>query len=195
MTSPVAQHDQTYTGRMPDPRIQRTRDHVLGVVRIMLATPSDSPLTFTSVAAEAEVSRRTLYTHWGTIDRLIADAVSVVFDTDEAAIDELPVDDRLLFFLTLTRDRMAMPLTAAAFSMLMSRSLYDEGGVIALKEIGERGRELFERHVGPITQLQYELIVGPIFHAELMSKVGMTDDQIRELAEFARPVLQGVSAH
>ncbi len=61
---------------MADPRIQRTRDHVLGVVRRMLATPSDVPLTFTSLAAEAEVSRRTLYTHWGTIDRLIAEAVT-----------------------------------------------------------------------------------------------------------------------
>jgi AcrR family transcriptional regulator len=180
---------------MADPRIQRTRDHVLGVVRRMLATPSDAPLTFTSLAAEAEVSRRTLYTHWGTVDRLIADAVSVVFDGDEDAIDELPEDERLLFFLTLTRDRMAMPLSCAAFAMLMSRALYDQGAVAALKEIGERGRTLFERHVGPISTLQYELILGPIFHAELMSKAGLTDDQLAELAELAGAALQGVSAN
>jgi AcrR family transcriptional regulator len=174
---------------MTDPRIERTRQHVLSVVRNVLQRPTDVPLTFTLFASEAQVSRRTLYTHWGTIDRLIADAVSGVVDKDEMRMTGLRPEERLLFFLTLTRDRMAMPITRVAFTMLMSRGVHDDDAGFALKAIHERGTEAFEQRVGPITPFQYEQIIGPIFYAEYLAGETLTDDQLRDHAEYARTVL------
>ena len=62
---------------MTDPRIERTRVHVLTVTRRMLAQRTGEPLSFSRLAQEAQVSRRTLYTHWGTVERVIGEAVAM----------------------------------------------------------------------------------------------------------------------
>lgn len=155
----------------------------------MLASPSEIPLTFTSLSLEAQVSRRTLYTHWGSVDRIIADAISVVFAEDEAGFLSLPEDERLHHFLQLTRDRMSLPLTAMAFATLISRAVYSAEAADALVEMGRRGKDTFVARVGPITQLQYELIIGPIFHAAYVSRVPLTDEQLASLALSSSRVL------
>lgn len=58
---------------MPDPRIARTRLHVLTVLRGLLARDSGE-ITLSTLATEAQVSRRTLYTHWGTVESVVAEA-------------------------------------------------------------------------------------------------------------------------
>ena len=58
---------------MPDPRILRTRLHILDVLRDMLSRPGEA-ITFSSIAVAAQVSRRTLYTHWGSVETAVADA-------------------------------------------------------------------------------------------------------------------------
>jgi AcrR family transcriptional regulator len=58
---------------MADPRVTRTRIHVLNVLREMLDHPGES-ITFSSLALSARVSRRTLYTHWGTVESAVAEA-------------------------------------------------------------------------------------------------------------------------
>lgn len=155
----------------------------------MLAEPSEIPLTFTSLSLEAQVSRRTLYTHWGSVDRIIADAISVVFADDDDSFLSLPEDERLHYFLRLTRDRMALPLTAMAFATLISRAVYSVEAADALLEISKRGKDAFIARVGPVTQLQYELVIGPIFHAAFISRVPLTDEQLTELALSSSRVL------
>lgn len=58
---------------MPDPRIARTRLHVLTVLRRLLAGNGEE-ITLSTLATEAQVSRRTLYTHWGTVESAVAEA-------------------------------------------------------------------------------------------------------------------------
>ncbi len=58
---------------MPDPRILRTHLHILDVLRELLSHPGEL-ITFSSLALAARVSRRTLYTHWGTLEMAVADA-------------------------------------------------------------------------------------------------------------------------
>lgn len=158
----------------------------------MLAEPSEIPLTFTSLSLEAQVSRRTLYTHWGSVDRIIADAISVVFADDEETFQALPEEERLPYFLRLTRDRMALPLTAMAFATLISRAVYNAEAAGAIVEMSTRGRDVFIARVGPITPLQYELIIGPIFHAAYVSRVPLTDDELDILARSSTRVLAAV---
>ena len=59
---------------MSDPRITRTKQHVLGVLRVLLEKDGEE-ITLSSLAAEARVSRRTIYTHWGTIETAVAEAL------------------------------------------------------------------------------------------------------------------------
>ena len=58
---------------MADPRIQRTNEHVLAVLRQLLRSPGEE-ITITSLSAASKVSRRTLYLHWGSIEAAVADA-------------------------------------------------------------------------------------------------------------------------
>ena len=58
---------------MTDPRVERTRIHVRAIILKMIA--GDDELTISAVAAAAQVSRRTIYAHWGTIEDLVADSV------------------------------------------------------------------------------------------------------------------------
>lgn len=63
---------------MSDPRVARTRIHIRETVRELIA--EDGEITISSVAVAAKVSRRTIYSHWGTIEDLAADSI---FDEHE----------------------------------------------------------------------------------------------------------------
>jgi len=54
----------------------------------------------------------------------------------------------------------------------------------ALREMSARGRQEFSTHVEPITADQYEVVIGPIFHAEYIARATMTDDQLIQLADY-----------
>ena len=58
---------------MVDPRIARTRTHVLTVLNQLLQVPGNQ-ITLSTLADAAQVSRRTIYTHWGTVEAAVADA-------------------------------------------------------------------------------------------------------------------------
>ena len=79
---------------MPDPRILRTRVHILEVLRELLARPGEE-ITFTTLALRARVSRRTLYTHWGTVEAAVADA-SFGTESSPARDSFLQVSDDLM---------------------------------------------------------------------------------------------------
>lgn len=160
----------------------------------MLTDSDPVAMTFTSLAAEAQVSRRTLYTHWGSIDKLIAEAVTFVFLDDDTDLQSLSPRERLTALLRMARDRMGDPLTAIAFSMLIARAVREPEAVEALKVIATRGRAEFEQHVASVSVTQYELIIGPLFHAAYVAHEPLTDAGIDELAEYALGVLGPVTS-
>ena len=174
---------------MADPLIQRTKDHVLAVARRLLSEPSDVPLTFTTLAAEAQVSRRTLYTHWGTIDRVIAEAATEEFAPEDTDFSGLDLTGRLCAFLRLVRNRLADPATSVAATGLVARAVHDPEAVDVLAAMVERGRGEFATHVTPITPEQYELIIGPLFHAEFFARSRMTDDQLDAMVPYVVSLL------
>jgi AcrR family transcriptional regulator len=174
---------------MADPRIQRTKDHVLAVARRLLSEPSDVPLTFTTLAAEAQVSRRTLYTHWGSIDRVIAEAATEEFAAEDTDFSGLDLTGRLCAFLRLVRNRLADPATSVAATGLVARAVHDPEAVEVLAAMVERGRGEFALHVAPITPEQYELIIGPLFHAEFFTRRRMTDDQLDAMVPYVVSLL------
>jgi len=168
---------------MSDPRIQRTRDHVLSTVRRLLAEPASTPLTFTILAAEAQVSRRTLYTHWGSIDRAISDAVTSSFAGEIGDFDGLSSFERLHRFLTLVRDGMLDPVFAATVTMQITKATRDPEAAASLREMNNAAVVEFAERVTPVTPEQYGAIVGPLFYAQLIARDPMTDATLLEHAE------------
>ena len=103
---------------MSDPRIARTKEHVLGVLRELMSRTGEE-ITLSSLAAEARVSRRTIYTHWGTVECAVAEAMFGETESAESnrfmlvatdTLRELPVLIRELE--QLRREAQPAPLVA-----------------------------------------------------------------------------------
>ncbi len=139
---------------MNDPRIKRTHTHVLETARRMLSEPSATPLTLSTLAAEARVSRRTLYTHWGSIEKVVSDAVTQTRDPDELDQADLPVSERLELFLENLRSGIHERVTHAAFVTLMMQSSYDRRDAsTSLIDMTSRKLDDFSSFVGGIIHL------------------------------------------
>ena len=191
---------------MSDPRIQRTREHVLSTVRRLLAEPASAPLTFTVLAAEAQVSRRTLYTHWGSIDRAISDAVTNSFGGDAEDFDGLTCFERLQRFLTSARDGMRDPVFAATVTTQIAKATRDPEAAASLREMNQAAIAKF--NVGP--SLDETSRLGPLVSAAQRDRViGFIRTGIEEGADviaggadapaidkgyFVQPTILGIKA-
>jgi len=175
---------------MPDPRIERTRVHVLSIARQMLVERSGDPLTFSRLAERAQVSRRTLYTHWGTIERVIAEAVA----EPDASQDINPVGltkrEIVREILNLTRDRLVDPVTHVALTSLVSQAAIDDNAAEALALMGTARLEEHQNLLGlSITRQQYSKIVGPLYYSQLILGEQLSDEFIDDQVELALDVL------
>ncbi|WP_213816086.1 TetR/AcrR family transcriptional regulator [Glaciihabitans sp. dw_435] len=154
---------------MTDPRIKRTRLHVLETTRALLAERRSSPLSFSVIAEQAQVSRRTLYTHWGTVDKVISEAITSHPPVGLGDAATLPASDRLRAFLRDIRSSISDAVTNAALASLMNLATHDDGASSSLKEMGQARIEQFRQSVAPITAEQYAQLVGPLFISQFMN--------------------------
>lgn len=60
--------------RHEDPRVTRTKERVLDVVRDLLVSHGPMGVTYSTVAKAAGVGRQTLYNHWDSPSEMIRDA-------------------------------------------------------------------------------------------------------------------------
>src|SRR6187431_34732 len=111
-----------YSWRMPDPRIERTRTHVLTIARAMLAERSGEPLTFSRLAEAAQVSRRTLYTHWGSVERVIGDAAEFELAGAKRDLQGMSKREMLTHLMESVRDRLADPASHVAVTSLVAQA-------------------------------------------------------------------------
>jgi len=149
----------------------------------MLAARTGEPFTFTTLAARAKVSRRTLYTHWGSIERVISDAVTL--RVGEAAADFSSPDprERLRNFLSSARSGIADPVTRVAVTALMNRSSYDAEAARSLAGMAAARLQHFRTSVGEIDRDGYLQLVGPVLFAELIGGEAASDALIDTLVE------------
>ena len=149
-----------------DPRIDRTRRHVLDTARRMLAEHIGLPMTFSTLSAEAQVSRRTLYTHWGDIESVIRDGG--LQGKSEAPDDfaDLPPRQKLEIFLARVQRELDDPVVYLAFTSLLTLATTEDPA--AVDEIKTKRLERiteFRELIGAITDDEYLQILGPIvFH-------------------------------
>ncbi|WP_181243128.1 TetR/AcrR family transcriptional regulator [Glaciihabitans tibetensis] len=166
---------------MPDPRVLRTQLHVLTTARRLLVERSGEPLNFTILAKEAQVSRRTLYTHWGTIERVISASVTTLDAVVLPDQSDLTPRERLSGFLYTVRDSLADPVTAVALASLVGQAPQDHNAADSLGETVDARIAQFRERVAPISTEQFEAVVGPIYFAEFVMRASASDELLDTL--------------
>lgn len=170
---------------VPDPRVQRTRLHVLTTAREMLVERSGEALTLTRLATKAQVSRRTLYTHWGTIEAVISDAVALQQDSAELDPAGLTARERLRLYLYSVRDRLHEPVTNVAIAALVNQAARDNRSTEPLTVMSEWPISKFHAFVGPISEDDYAILLGPLFLSEFVMRVPASPELMDTLIDVA----------
>jgi AcrR family transcriptional regulator len=162
----MAEVSEEATGKT-DPRIKRTRNHVLQIAREMLER-ADEPLTFTAVAEEAFVARQTLYKHWGTIENLIADTIEVE-PASSSTFEGLDREERARTFLTSVADQISGG-TGAAVAAIYSAVRYSPESKAAVDKLDTTMYASFVETVGQIDRDGYTQIVAPVVYVALSGR-------------------------
>jgi AcrR family transcriptional regulator len=179
----------TYSYYVADPRIERTRLHVLTVARAMLAEGRGEPPNFSRLAERAQVSRRTLYTHWGTIERVIAEAVALGGPEKNFDPTGLSPRERLRALLNATRDRLTDPITHVALINLVAQAATDSKAGEALAALSMERIDQYNELVGPTTRRQYAQIIGPLFFKSIVLGSEITDEFIEAQVDIGMMLL------
>ncbi|TIH36647.1 hypothetical protein D4765_09790 [Subtercola vilae] len=156
--------------------------HVLHTVQALLRQPHPRPLTFTALAIEAEVSRRTLYLHWSSIEQVIADALQFNRVDYHPADADLPVALRLREYLGNLRDGVHEPVARQLGAALVAAAVTDPSAAAGLNDLTAFRLAEFRTHVGAITDFEYATLTGVIFASEYILQRPVTDEQLDELA-------------
>jgi len=175
---------------MADPRIQRTKNHVLATAGRLLTEDGARRLTYTRVAAEASVSRRTLYVYWPTIEFLIADVFSQREVAETPKTEDSTSSQRLTRFLESVRIGLQDPIENAALLSLLQEASRGKDSDDRLRQIMHARWNFFSSTVGPISADNYALLVGPLFYAQLVQRTQVTDQLIRRQVDFGLSELE-----
>lgn len=150
----------------------------------MLVVPGAEPLTWTSLSVEAQVSRRTLYTHWDSVDELLTDIIAGSSVVTVAEVSD-PMEDRLRSFLRGIRTRAS---SRVEFIVMVTTALSEKSKELPAADapvyaILESWFTSFQNTVAPLTQEQYFMLAGPIVFQELFSVSHTSDQTIEDLVE------------
>jgi AcrR family transcriptional regulator len=172
---------RAYNRGVADPRVLRTQLHVLTTARRLLVERSGEPLNFTILAKEAQVSRRTLYTHWGTIERVISASVTALDTVELPDQSGLSPQEKLTALLFAVRDSIADPVTAAALASLVGQAPQDDNAAASLAETTVARIDQFRERVSAITPEQFTALIGPIYFAQFVMRETASDELIESL--------------
>jgi len=174
------------TGRGPsqDPRIERTRAHVLDHARKLLSAEGPNAVTYSELAVRARVTRQTLYRHWPTREALIVDLVlqqSMAGMPDGSGTPEQIVGQ----FLRRMRDDMGDPHYSAPLIALIAQAHHEPASRCALAQVvaGVRGAlsALLEPSGRCVTADDYSRLCGPVIFGRVIAREDISDQFIDDL--------------
>lgn len=167
-----------------DPRIERTRTHVLGYARDLLSAGGPAAVTYTELAARARVTRQTLYRHWPTREALFVDLVL------ERAVHALPdgsgtPEEIVGAFLRNLRAGMDDPSNANALTALIAQADHDPTSHTVLGSVVVDRRsalnDLLEPSGVTLDADQYARLCGPVLFQRFFAREPVTDRLIDHL--------------
>lgn len=163
-----------------DPRVDRTRQHVLACAQELLVKSGVQAVTYSAVARSAQVSRNTLYRHWPTLEQLLVDVALRHYRPAGAEQPEPPAAD-LTEFLHAIRDNLRAPAFAAALTALILHAQHDTTSEEVLRRIADVRRHNLSAVTGPLTDAGFARIVGPLFFQALIARRPLDDAFLNEL--------------
>ncbi len=175
-----------------DPRIARTRAEVLRTALTLLGDGGPSQLSFSKIAVQAGVSRQTLYSHWETLERLIADAI---LDGFEGGYPEpaTSITETLRGWLTSLRDGNSEPARAVAIVTLAAHAFHDQSSAAALRHI------MLDRHAAlnrlletfnvEVSADDLALLNGPVLFSLFFLHQPVTEQMINQIVDQANRTL------
>lgn len=162
---------------------------MLRTAREMLAHPSGVPLTLSGLAAEAQVSRRTLYVHWGTIQKVISEAITNQEDWEGGFIEHSDPRTMLRSFLEEIRRFAEDPVSNVALSTMLGQAAQDPDAAGILQSIGETGNQRFADLLGAGTPEQYAELVGPLLYCQFVQRTPASDELLENLVDRGVEIL------
>ncbi|MCS7483160.1 TetR/AcrR family transcriptional regulator [Umezawaea endophytica] len=168
-----------------DPRVQRTKSHVLALTRMLLADGGPTAVTYQELSKQARVTRQTLYRHWPTREALFVD---LALEHAEAGMPDGSgsAEDVVAAFLFGLRDGMNDPASAAPLTTLIAYADSDKGCAAALREIATNRRSALNVLLAPLgahlTAEEYATLCGPVLFQRFLTRTPASDDLLRQLA-------------
>jgi AcrR family transcriptional regulator len=168
-----------------DPRIERTRQHVLACARELLVAEGAEAVTFSALARRARVSRNTLYRHWATPEQLLVDLTLEYYvirvDADHTPTGGVPG------FLRGLRDNLSTAETASVLTALIARAQRDESTSAALQHLAGARKDALAEITGPLSDAQFAATVGPLFYQAYVARGRLDDAFLDELMTLTTP--------
>ena len=167
-----------------NPRVQRTRDHILAAARELLSAAGPAGLTYSLLAERAGVTRQTLYRHWPTRSGLLADMIleGNVGDYPEPGTDPAAV---AAAWLASLRVGMLDPARRAAILAVTAQADTDPDSAEALAWLMADRLAALNDLLKPsgvkVAPEEYPLVYGPVMARILFDREAATDDFIESV--------------
>ncbi|MEU9991661.1 TetR/AcrR family transcriptional regulator [Streptomyces sp. NPDC048045] len=165
-----------------NPRVQRTRRHVLAVARELLPEAGPSGLTYALLAERAGVTRQTLYRHWPSRAALLFDLI--LEGPDLGTYPEPGSDVRTVAtaWLKSLRAGIGEPAVRTAVLAVTAQADHDPESAQALVRIGQDRRAALNRLLEPsgvqIDDAECTLLYGPVLARLFLDRSDVTDEFI-----------------
>jgi AcrR family transcriptional regulator len=170
--------------RAPDPgnpRVQRTRDHILAAARELLATTGPAGLTYSLLAERAGVTRQTLYRHWPTRSALLVD---MILEGNDGGYPEPGTDPGAVAaaWLASLRAGLRDPARRAVVLAVTAQADTDPDSAEALTRLSADRLAALNDLLKPsgvqVPPEEYALLYGPVLARMFYEREEVTDDFI-----------------
>jgi AcrR family transcriptional regulator len=162
-----------------DPRVERTKLHVLEHARRLLAAEGPAAVTYSELAECARVTRQTLYRHWPTREALFVDLVI------EQSMDGMPdggaTPEQIVGkFLHALRDDMNDPAHAGPLVALIAQADFQPTCDSALGHVVVNVcaalNELLASSDYSVSPDDYARLCGPVIFKRFVAREQVTDE-------------------
>jgi AcrR family transcriptional regulator len=177
--------DRSVRSVRQDPRIERTRAHVLSYARQLLAEGGTDAVAYKELAARARVTRQTLYRHWPNREALFIDLAreraaldlsTKISDSPEHVIGE---------FLRAMRDGLDDTANTTPLAALIAKADHDPTCRSALIGVVGECRDLLNQLLEPSGVIldadEYARVCGPVLFQRFFAREPIRDQLIEQL--------------
>lgn len=167
---------------LSNPRVQRTRTHLLAVARELLPQVGSGGLTYALLAERAEVTRQTVYRHWPSRAALLVDLI-----LDGPALGDYPVPDAdvravATAWLKSLRAGVSVPAMRTAVLAIAAQADHDPDSADALVQIGQDRHAALNQLLEPsgiqLDDDEYTRLYAPVLARHFLDRAEVTDEFI-----------------